>query len=97
MSVHNEKTDGQFKTTANFAQTLKDDFRTGNNWNKINDMQKEALDAIAVKLARILSGDAGFRDHWVDIAEAANLAASNASPSMPQVTADLSTALGLPA
>lgn len=94
MSVHNEKTDGPFKTTANFSQTLKDDFRTGNNWNSMNDMQKEALDVIAVKLARILNGDAGFREHWSDITIAANLAASNASPSMPQVTADLTQAFG---
>ena len=36
--------------------------------------QIEALDMIALKLSRILSGQANFRDHWDDIAGYAKLA-----------------------
>jgi hypothetical protein len=36
--------------------------------------QREALDYIAGKLARILSGQPGYADHWDDIAGYAKLA-----------------------
>jgi hypothetical protein len=34
----------------------------------VTSVQHEALDGIAVKLARILSGDPYHRDHWLDLA-----------------------------
>jgi hypothetical protein len=34
----------------------------------MTDVQQEAFDFIASKLARILSGQAKFADHWRDIA-----------------------------
>jgi hypothetical protein len=39
------------------------------------DAQIEALDMIALKLSRILSGQANFKDHWDDIAGYAKLGA----------------------
>jgi hypothetical protein len=36
---------------------------------------KEALDMIALKLSRILSGQANFKDHWLDLSGYSLLAA----------------------
>jgi len=36
-------------------------------------VQREALDQIAAKIARILCGDANYADHWHDIASYAQL------------------------
>jgi hypothetical protein len=36
-------------------------------------VHREALDMIALKLSRILSGQANFKDHWDDIAGYAKL------------------------
>ena len=94
MLINNrEKTHGNFRDNATMSQGLKDVMRGGKNWNALNDMQRESLEMIAVKLGRILTGDAGFRDHWDDIGGYAQLASSNASPSMPQVKVDLTQAL----
>ena len=84
-----ERTHGLYKDTAAMAQALKDVMRSGKNWSKLSDTQKESLELDAVKTARILSCDANFRDHWDDKAGYANLAADNIKPSMPQITADL--------
>ena len=94
MLVNNrEKTHGNYRDNATMSQGLKDVMRGGKNWNTLNDMQRESLEMIAMKLGRILTGDAGFRDHWDDIGGYAQLASSNASPSMPQVSLDLTQAM----
>lgn len=41
---------------------------------ELKDVHAEALDMIAVKIGRILSGDPNFKDHWDDIAGYATLA-----------------------
>ena len=41
----------------------------------IDPVHREALDMIASKIARILSGDATHVDHWVDIGGYAELGA----------------------
>jgi hypothetical protein len=46
----------------------------GKNWNELDDIQREALQMIASKIARILSGNHAEIDHWKDIAGYANLA-----------------------
>jgi hypothetical protein len=43
------------------------------NWSRLSPSQKEALEAIAGKIARILNGDPSFADHWIDIAGYAKL------------------------
>jgi hypothetical protein len=64
-------THGDFKVTASVAQQIKDICRcTGNS---LCAPQREALDAIATKIARIVSGDANCKDHWHDIAGYATL------------------------
>lgn len=69
-----QQTHGDFRSTAWVAQTLRDVFRHELGWERLSIVQREVLDAIAGKLARILSGDANFPDHWVDIQGYAELA-----------------------
>jgi hypothetical protein len=71
------KTHGDFKVTATISQELKYIFRQG-NLNNPNPIIEEALDNIAIKLARILAGNAYVADHWDDIAGYAGLASDMA-------------------
>lgn len=74
--VERGKTHGSFAMNADISQHLKNVFRTlGNHYDMINNPQREALDMIALKLSRILSGRADHRDHWDDIAGYAKLGA----------------------
>jgi hypothetical protein len=68
------KTHGDFGATAEIAQAIKSVYRTGRNWDRLNDEQREALDAIATKTARILSGKPDCADHWQDCAGYVSLA-----------------------
>jgi hypothetical protein len=69
-----EKTHGPYETTARISQNLKDVLRSGPNWTTLRDTQAESLEMIMGKVARILSGNAGFADHWDDIIGYAQLA-----------------------
>ena len=62
-----EKTHGSFMATASKAQQLKDAMRGGKNWEELDDMQREALQMIATKIARILEGCHDEVDHWRDL------------------------------
>lgn len=68
------KTHGSFKQNAELSQTLKLYFRNGGTAPQRAE-QREALDMIALKISRILSGQAHFKDHWDDIAGYAKLGA----------------------
>ena len=72
-----EKTHGVYKSTAAWSQSLKDMFRSSGNWHNMNDGQKEALEMIAVKLARLLNGNSQFPDHWDDISGYGKLGANS--------------------
>ena len=70
-----EKTHGSFETNAAISQELKELFRYPRGVAvALKSVHCEALDMIALKLSRILSGQANFRDHWDDIAGYAKLA-----------------------
>jgi hypothetical protein len=70
-----EKTHGSFERNAYISQQLKDVFfPAGRRYDMLLDVHLEALDMIALKLSRILSGQAGYKDHWDDIAGYAKLA-----------------------
>lgn len=69
-----QSTHGDFTRTAEISQRLKAVFRD-NLSAEANFEYTEAMDMIALKLARILSGQSTFEDHWVDIAGYATLAA----------------------
>lgn len=63
-----QKTHGDFDLTAMIAQELKDALRRGKNWREMDDTEREALEMIATKIGRILSGNPYEVDHWRDIA-----------------------------
>ena len=68
-----EKTHGPFMTVACKAQQIKDAVQGGKNWRELDDMQREALQMIASKIARILEGNHDEVDHWRDVAGYAEL------------------------
>jgi hypothetical protein len=41
--------------------------RATKNWDVLDHVKREALEHIATKIGRILSGDPNHRDHWEDI------------------------------
>jgi len=67
-------THGRFEDNARHGQMLRSLFRTSPHWREMSDVQREALDMIACKLSRILSGQATHDDHWADLAGYATLA-----------------------
>jgi hypothetical protein len=58
---------GDWTQQAACAVALKHVIHQG-NFNGLSSMQREALDMIAVKISRILTGDPDHEDHWDDIA-----------------------------
>jgi hypothetical protein len=69
------KTHGAFEVGAAQAQRLKTVMSNGQNWKRLSDGQKQALEMISYKIARILTGDPDYRDHWIDIGGYAKLVA----------------------
>ena len=68
-----EKTHGSFARNAEISQKIKH-ITYSYGYGTLPAPQREALDIIALKLSRILSGQANFKDHWDDIAGYAKLA-----------------------
>jgi len=66
-------THGDFESNALISQMLKEIFHESDGWSKLTYPQKEALDMIALKVSRILSGNSDFADHWDDIIGYASL------------------------
>ncbi len=68
---------GDFTDHARICQQLKHDMvnaRVTNSdgtftrkWTELDDVKKQALEVIADKVARILSGDPNYDDNWHDI------------------------------
>jgi hypothetical protein len=77
--VLNERGDryGRFKDHATISQHLKSVLKAHlNERDKVLEHdQKEALDMICHKIARIINGDPDYADSWVDIAGYAKLVA----------------------
>lgn len=69
-----QETHGDFAWVAEISQELKDYFRQKASWYDLTYVQREALDNMAQKTARIFAGDPNFADHWVDIQGYAKLA-----------------------
>lgn len=68
------KTHGDFVLNAIISQELKTIIKTHSIYTLgFTDQMKEALDVICGKIARIISGDPTFIDHWRDIAGYATL------------------------
>ncbi len=67
-------THGSFTENAIYGQELRSLFRSAVGWTAMPPVQREALDNIATKLSRILSGQADFSGHWEDVEGYARLA-----------------------
>ena len=65
---------GKFVNHARISQNLKEAMIDG-NWGDLAADQKEALEMIVHKIARILNGDPDYDDSWHDIAGYATLVA----------------------
>ena len=70
-----QKTHGSFSTHAAISQLLTGAMRSREGWERLEDDQKEALEMIAHKIARILNGNPNVHDHWHDISGYATLVA----------------------
>lgn len=68
-----QKTHGDYADHAQITQAIKRVMNMNDDYVKLNDMQREALDMIAHKIGRILAGNPNFADHWDDIAGYARL------------------------
>jgi hypothetical protein len=64
---------GNYSDVSDISQKLKVVFRQHFNWDSLYPYQRESLDMIANKLARIINGDKNYDDSWVDIAGYAQL------------------------
>jgi hypothetical protein len=61
------QTHGDFTEDAEMAQRLKNLIRQGRNWTHLHTFEAEALDNMMTKVARILSGNPHYPDHWRDL------------------------------
>lgn len=62
------KVHGDFADVARVAQEMKNYVRQQKNWLHLTQTQREGLDMIMHKAARILVGDPNHQDHWDDVA-----------------------------
>lgn len=72
MSIDNTLTErgaryGEFPDHATITQGLKNTMQASENWLKLADDQKEALEMVAHKIGRIINGDPNYIDSWTDI------------------------------
>lgn len=58
---------GEFSEHARIAQNIKSAMADSPNWNRLAPDQKEGLEMIAHKAARILNGNPDYHDSWHDI------------------------------
>lgn len=58
---------GDFTDHAVICQSIKRVMMNTPGWGRLSDVQRQALDVIADKQARILSGDPDYADNWHDI------------------------------
>ena len=64
---------GEFKDHAEISQGLKILLVHGASYDKLHNYQKESLEMICHKMARILNGDPSYIDSWTDIVGYAQL------------------------
>lgn len=63
-----EKRYGSFDGHAGISQGLKNILQSHPKWHELKDNQRESLEMICHKIARILNGDPDYIDNWTDIA-----------------------------
>lgn len=67
---------GEFDGHAAISQSIKDVMRSQSKWANLAPDQREGLEMIAHKIARVLNGDPNYEDSWRDIAGYAELVAA---------------------
>ena len=67
---------GTFESHARISQDLKAVMHERSGWDNLKPDQREALEMIQHKVARILNGDPTYADNWIDIAGYATLVAN---------------------
>ena len=79
MSVLKErqKTHGDYANLAFVAQSLKNVLHDAPNYNALSPIQRESVDLICTKLARIVCGNPNEPDHYIDISGYADLVVFN--------------------
>lgn len=70
---------GNFTMHAAISQHLKLVMESTSKWKSLAPDQKEALEMIVHKIARILNGDPNYADSWHDIAGYAELVSKRLS------------------
>jgi hypothetical protein len=68
LAVRQSQHNGAFVDQAEISQALSEVMRRATNYRKLTTYQRESLEMIQIKIARILEGDCGYTDHWHDIA-----------------------------
>ncbi len=66
---------GTYIDQAAISQDIKAAMQKGRRWGELAPDQRETLDLIANKIARILNGNPDFHDSWFDIQGYAKLVA----------------------
>jgi len=87
MSIPNrDHQHGGLENVGAMAQSLKIAIRTGKNWHLLTPGEQEALDMIAHKISRILSGaNPHSREHWTDLAGYAHAAMRGFDATLPNI------------
>ena len=67
---------GSFQNHATIGQALKSVMQERSGWDRLAPDQKEALEMVQHKIARILNGDPNWHDSWIDIAGYSTLMAN---------------------
>lgn len=70
--VQRQSSHGDFAKNAQVSQDIKTIMRTA-GYLDLDPVHIEALDMIALKISRIVSGKATVADHWADVAGYAKL------------------------
>lgn len=67
VTAERKSTHGEWSNQSHFSSSFKYLMRDTDRWEKLTPSQQEALDMIATKISRILTGNPNELDHWVDI------------------------------
>lgn len=85
---------GDFTDHAAICQKIKMAMLFGpSRWGRLSDVQRQALEVIADKIARILSGDPNYADNWHDIQGYARLVEDRIPKPVPPIPAPLPESL----
>jgi hypothetical protein len=85
---------GAFVDQAEISQALSAVMQRSTNYKNLTPYQRESLEMIQAKIARILEGDRNHVDHWHDIAGYATLVERYLRQERERLTAQATSACG---